>query len=163
MVGCWWYRWVSYEQARPALACSQYLCLSDLPTQNGLATESSTEERQEAENMEESSEIENDNEEMSIDTLIVDAEYLPSNGEGSSNGEQPSDTGNDPPSPLSTETDVTMEKDKDHSESLGQIILLLNNKCLTFKVLLHRIVAIAVVLPLSILLSLNICSSIFSS
>lgn len=69
---------------------------------------------------------ENDNEEMSIDTLVVDAEYLPSNGDESS------DTENGQLSPHSSET---VENDPDHSESLGKIILLLNNKCLTFKVL----------------------------
>jgi hypothetical protein len=96
-------------------------------TQNGSTTERSAEELQEAENMEESSE--NDIEEMSIDTLIVDAEVddLPSNGE------VPSDTENGPPSPHSGEEDQTMEKFKAHSESLGKIILLVNNKCLTFK------------------------------
>jgi len=99
-----------------------------LLTQNGSTTERSAEDLQEAENMEESSE--NDNEEMSIDTLIGDAEVddLPSNGE------KPSDTENGPPSPRSGEQDETMEL-KDHSESLGKIILLVNNKCLTFKVL----------------------------
>jgi arginine-tRNA-protein transferase len=121
------YIWVPYEQTRAALARSQYLCLSDVLTQNGSTTERSAEELQEAENMEESSE--NDIEEMSIDTLIVDAEVddLPSNGE------VPSDTENGPPSPHSGEEDETMEKFKAHSESLGKIILLVNNKCLTFK------------------------------
>ncbi|KAG0620172.1 hypothetical protein M758_4G195300 [Ceratodon purpureus] len=123
------YTWVPYEQARPALACSQYLCLSECPAQNGSATESS-EKRQEVENMEGSFEIEDDNEEMNSDALIVDAECLALNGEESPNTE------NGLSSSHSAEKDETIEndeEDEDHSENLGKIIMLLNNKCLTFK------------------------------
>lgn len=122
------YRWVSYEQARPALACSQYLCLSESPAQNGSATES-VEKRQETENMEESSEIEDNNEEMNSDALIVDAGCLALNGEAPSPNNE-----NGLASSHSAEKDETTEENEDHSESLGKIILLLNNKCLTFKV-----------------------------
>lgn len=77
--------------------------------------------------MEESSEAENDNEEMSIDTTTVDAEYL------SSNGEDPSPKSeNGPPSPHSAENKD--EKEKDQSENLEKIVLLSNKKLLTFKV-----------------------------
>lgn len=136
------YRWVPYEQARPALAGSQYLCLSECPAQNGSITESS-EKRQETEHMEESSDIENDNEEMNSDALIVDADSL------ASNGEEPLNAENGLPSSHSADKNEITEKeenekeklkDEDHSESLGKIILLLNNKCLTFKVLLRRVV-----------------------
>lgn len=89
--------------------------------------EPTAEERQEADIMEESSEI--DNEEMLIDTAINDAEYhLSSNGV-----EEPEVMENGASVPP---RDETIEKDKDHAENLGNIILLLNNKCLTFKVLL---------------------------
>lgn len=121
------YIWVSYEQARAALACSQYLCLSESPAQNGSATES-VEKRQETENMEESSEIEDGNEEMNSDALIVDAGCLALNGEAPLPNNE-----NGLASSHSAEKDETTEENEDHSESLGKIILLLNNKCLTFK------------------------------
>ena len=104
--------------------------------------------------MEESSEAEEDNEEMNSDALIVDAECL------ALNGEEPSNIENGLPSSHSAEKHVIpAEKREDHFDSLGKIILLLNNKCLTFKVLLCRLAAMTSDASLLSLLSFASCSS----
>jgi hypothetical protein len=66
---------------------------------------------------------------MNSDALIVDAGCLALSGEAPSPNNE-----NGLASSHSAEKDETTEENDDHSESLGKIILLLNNKCLTFKV-----------------------------
>lgn len=77
-----------------------------------------------------------DDVEMKNDESKEDSEHL------ALVGEEISKTENDLPSPDSVEEDEALEKDKNHSMSIGQVVLLLDNKCLSFEVLVRQFVAI---------------------
>ena len=124
-----------YEKALPDLVSAKYTCLSHFPLQTVPSTENSAEKYGDIENMEKSSE---DDVEMKSDESKDDLECLTLDGELSK-------IENDLPVPDSVEGDETLEKDKSHSVSIEQVVLLLDKKCLTFEVLTRQIVAIITV------------------
>ncbi|KAG0631858.1 hypothetical protein M758_1G284500 [Ceratodon purpureus] len=117
------YIWVPYEKALPDLVSAKYTCLSHFPLQTVPSTENSAEKYGDIENMEKSSE---DDVEMKSDESKDDLECLTLDGELSK-------IENDLPVPDSVEGDETLEKDKSHSVSIEQVVLLLDKKCLTFE------------------------------
>lgn len=135
---CYIYRWVPYHLARPILDITQYACLSDAATPEALSLPIPTERKLEEGNGGEPGSVDEVDEEMtSTASEARDAEcYV-----GLEGREHREDRG-DLPSPQIPEHDV-LEDSMDESKNLRQIVLLLNNRCLSFKVrilFLHQIV-----------------------
>lgn len=140
---CIEYRWVPFEKARLALACSQYMCLSNCSSPNASAAENSAKRSEGAEKMEDFFGIEEDDE-INNDASEADDDYC------APTSEDLLSTKHGLPFAHSGGKDESMEKNKERTPGLGKIILLLNNQCLTFEVCKlnsGRTIAIAAVLP----------------
>lgn len=131
------YIWVPFEKARLALACSQYMCLSNCSSPNASAAENSAKRSEGAEKMEDFFGIEEDDE-INNDASEADDDYC------APTSEDLLSTKHGLPFAHSGGKDESMEKNKERTPGLGKIILLLNNQCLTFERLLEMRVVPAV-------------------